>query len=53
MLKKFDKRIDAVMKELGFCCGIKHTFTTRKLYCYGKKGCEIAKNGIYYMFDEK
>jgi E1A/CREB-binding protein len=45
----FIESIDPVMKEMGYCCGLKLSFTPLALICYGAAACSIARDASYYM----
>lgn len=48
----FDKLIEAPMKRLGYCCGMRHFFSPETLYCSGKQVCVIQRDKKYYCLSE-
>uniref|UniRef100_A0A914PMG0 histone acetyltransferase n=1 Tax=Panagrolaimus davidi TaxID=227884 RepID=A0A914PMG0_9BILA len=43
---------DPVMRDLGYCCGNRYTFTALPLLCYGSASqCTIARNQEYYSYE--
>ena len=47
----FSSCIDEVMRNLGYCCGQRFTFSPQSLLCYGNRiSCAITPNSAYYLF---
>ena len=49
----FEQEIDPVMRQLGYCCGRKHTFNPQVLCCYGKQLCTIARDTKYFIYQNR
>lgn len=47
----FIEAITPVMKETGYCCGLKLAFTPLALICYGQAACSIARDQPYYTYE--
>uniref|UniRef100_A0A915EGW6 histone acetyltransferase n=1 Tax=Ditylenchus dipsaci TaxID=166011 RepID=A0A915EGW6_9BILA len=47
----FVDEINPVMKEMGYCCGQKLSFTPLALFCYGQSVCVIARDQPYYLYE--
>ena len=43
--------MDPVMKEMGYCCSRKLSFTPLALFCYGANLCTIARDQPYYVYE--
>jgi E1A/CREB-binding protein len=41
------------MKETGYCCGLKLSFTPLALICYGAAACSIARDQPYFMYQSE
>lgn len=40
------------MQQMGFCCGLRLSFTPLALICYGgQAACSIARDQQYYMYE--
>lgn len=39
------------MRQMGYCCGQKLSFTPLALFCYGQSGCVIARDQTYYLHE--
>ena len=48
--KCFLQHCDPIMKQAGYCCAQKLTFTPLPLCCYGKTTCTINVGAYYYMY---
>ncbi|XP_052796528.1 histone lysine acetyltransferase CREBBP-like isoform X2 [Mya arenaria] len=49
----FEAEISSVMQSLGYCCGIKQSFSPQVLCCFGKQLCTISREAIYYSFQNR
>lgn len=49
----FEQEINSVMQSLGYCCGIKHSFSPQVLCCYGKQLCTIPRESVYYSYQNR
>ena len=51
----FEAEIDSVMKDLGYCCGRKHTYSPQTICCYGQQNtiCTIARDAKYHVYTNK
>ncbi|CAD6188119.1 unnamed protein product [Caenorhabditis auriculariae] len=47
----FVAEMDPVMKEMGYCCSRKLSFTPLALFCYGAPMCTIARDQPYWVFE--
>ncbi|KAI6241004.1 Histone acetyltransferase [Aphelenchoides fujianensis] len=47
----FIECINPVMRQMGFCCGQKLSFTPMALFCFGASTCIIARDQPYYLYD--
>ncbi|KAI1729114.1 histone acetylation protein domain-containing protein [Ditylenchus destructor] len=47
----FTEEINPVMRQMGYCCGQKLTFTPLALFCYGQSMCVIARDQPYYLYE--
>uniref|UniRef100_A0A0N5B8J3 histone acetyltransferase n=1 Tax=Strongyloides papillosus TaxID=174720 RepID=A0A0N5B8J3_STREA len=47
----FVKWVEPIMKDLGYCCGNKLTFTPLALFCNGTSMCVIGRDQPYYLFE--
>ena len=45
------EEINPVMRQMGYCCGQKYTFTPLNLLCYGQNMCMIARGQEYYRYE--
>lgn len=39
------------MRQMGYCCGQKLSFTPLALFCYGQSACVIARDQPYYLYE--
>ncbi|CAI8019599.1 Protein cbp-1 [Geodia barretti] len=53
LVEVFDEGINSAMVQLGYCCGGRHTFHPQVLYCYGKSLCTIARDSVYYSYQNR
>jgi E1A/CREB-binding protein len=53
LVEVFDESINSAMVQLGYCCGGRHTFHPQVLYCYGKSLCTIARDSVYYSYQNR
>ena len=49
----FEATIDTVMQLLGYCCGHRYVFCPQVLCCYGKQLCTIARDTMYYSYQNR
>ncbi|KAL4229708.1 hypothetical protein ACF0H5_010096 [Mactra antiquata] len=49
----FEFGINSVMQSLGYCCGIKQSFSPQVLCCYGKQLCTIPREAVYYSYQNR
>ena len=47
----FVQEMDPVMKQMGYCCSKKLSFTPLALFCYGANMCTIARDQPYMLFE--
>lgn len=51
--EEFEKSIDPVMQNLGYCCGRKYTFNPQVLCCFGKQLCTIPRDAKYFSYQNR
>ena len=47
----FVAEMDPVMKQMGYCCSRKLSFTPLALFCYGANMCTIARDTPYMLYE--
>ncbi|CAI2348116.1 unnamed protein product [Caenorhabditis sp. 36 PRJEB53466] len=48
----FISEISDTMKSMGYCCAKKLAFTPLSLFCYGAAMCTIAREQVYWMYEQ-
>ncbi|CAI4232287.1 unnamed protein product [Auanema sp. JU1783] len=48
----FVAEMDPVMREMGYCCSRKMSFTPLALFCYGASMCTIARDQPYWVYEQ-
>lgn len=47
----FVEEINPIMRQMGYCCGQKLSFTPLSLFCYSPSVCVIARDQPYYLYE--
>ena len=47
----FTNAINPVMRQMGYCCGQKLSFTPLSIFCYSQSMCLIPRDQPYYQYE--